>query len=264
MKRLLIGLVAVAMMIGLPMISWALSGANVLIVDAYGDGKIDRVIEVDPMTNNVVWEYVTETGFWLWKAIPLTNGNIIVTMRNNSNGKIAEVNPAKQIVWQWNNNSTSFFPNSMQKTPQGTLLFTTDDKVMETTYPPSSNIWEFTTTGFYPTAAERLPGTGTPTYLIAEGGTWGSSNGRVSLMQSNGTILWEYTGLNFPEDAARLADDSILITESGNNRVIKVDYDTKAIIWSYGLSAMPHEAIQIANGNFLIAGSNSHFDKNHR
>ncbi|MFH1097826.1 MAG: hypothetical protein V1749_10070 [Candidatus Desantisbacteria bacterium] len=263
MKRLLIGLMAVAMMIGLPVIGQAMPGANVLI-SVIGNGG--KVIEVDPITNSIVWEYAgTGTALYPIKAIPLTNGNIIIA----ENQRIMEVNRTKQIVWQWNNNNdTSFYPRDVEKTPRGTLLITGSannvSKVMETTYPPSFVFWDSSALSLSdPTAAERLPDSGTGTfpgtYLIAQRGTWDNNNtnigSKVSLLQSNGTTLWEYTGVNFPVHATLLADNSILIADMGNNRAIKVDYDTKAIIWSYGMPQIV-KAIQIENGNFLIvAGS---------
>ncbi|MEK7813919.1 MAG: PQQ-binding-like beta-propeller repeat protein, partial [Candidatus Desantisbacteria bacterium] len=208
MKRLLIGLIAIAMMIGLPMIGQAMPGAKVLLTSrGMGSGK---VIEVDPITKTIVWEYTgTGTYFGPNESIPLTNGNIIIADGNNN--RLIEVNPAKQIVWQWQEpNNIYFSPVDVRKTPQGTLLAVEmDKKVLEIGYPAGNVIWDSGTISTV-REAERLPGTGTPTYLITQVYVPGTSTGRVMVMQRDGTVLWEKTGLRFPVDAIRLADNSIL------------------------------------------------------
>ena len=77
-------------------------------------------------------------------------------------------------------------------------------------------------------------------------------NNRVIEVNSNGTIVWQKTGLNTPVDAERLPNGNTLITELGNNRVIEVDTGGD-IVWEYtgGLNT-PFDAERLANGNTLI------------
>jgi hypothetical protein len=78
-------------------------------------------------------------------------------------------------------------------------------------------------------------------------------NNRVIEVNSDGTIIWEKTGLNFPTDVERLANGNTLISEYGNNRVIEVD-SGGIMVWEYaaGLNG-PFDTERLTNGNTLIS-----------
>ncbi|MEK7275434.1 MAG: hypothetical protein AAB110_09265, partial [Candidatus Desantisbacteria bacterium] len=252
---LVIGILICGLVLAVPEMTNAMPTTNLLITDR----QMNRVIEVDPVTKNVVWEYSELNG--AYESIPLINGNIIIA--DALNHRIIEVTPAKQIVWSWQpGTSTLNYPVDVKETAQGTLLvtdgtiddymFVGNNKVYEITHEPTpSIIWQSGTLN-KPREAERLPGTGTPAYLITEEGT-GWSNGRVMLMQGNGTVLWEKTGLEGVCDATWLVGNSILITEM--YRVTMVDYPSTATTWERSDGYFVHrEAIQIENGHFLVSG----------
>ena len=127
----------------------------------------------------------------------------------------------------------------------------------------------------WPNEAEKRPGTLTDYYLITDEG-----NHRVIEVQaqgtSGGTVVWQYgqTGifgsgtnqLKQPVDAMRLICGTILIVDSGNNRVIEVQPTGTSggtIVWecsnSTGLPIeTPVEAIRMSNWNTLIADGGNH------
>jgi hypothetical protein len=98
----------------------------------------------------------------------------------------------------------------------------------------------------------------------------GSVDNRVLLVDPAGVIVWQYgqfgqTGngsnlLNTPVQCTFVPDFNVLITDQGNNRIIKVNYN-KEIVWQYpGSDAnaadqlnAPNSAELLANGHVLIA-----------
>ncbi len=71
--------------------------------------------------------------------------------------------------------------------------------------------------------------------LIADGGGIDKSlNGaQVIIINKNNDIIWRFNeNLAFPHSARLFSDNSIVISDSVNNRVISVDRETKKILWS--------------------------------
>jgi hypothetical protein len=69
-------------------------------------GGISRVQEFDPLTSNVVWEYhgTPEDPFWSGVRSAqqrLPNGNTLIT--ESDRGRLLEVSPAGEIVWEYVN-----------------------------------------------------------------------------------------------------------------------------------------------------------------
>ncbi|MCH7802123.1 MAG: aryl-sulfate sulfotransferase [Chloroflexi bacterium] len=100
-----------------------LPNGNILVFDN-GAHRIERamsssrVIEVDPATNEVVWEYedVPPYNFfspYISGARRLSNGNTLVTEGNL--GRMFQVTPDKQVVWEY---VCPYFP----KGPDGELM----------------------------------------------------------------------------------------------------------------------------------------------
>ena len=63
-----------------------------------------RVVEVDPRTNEVVWEFREPNGFKFYSSIcggaqRLANGNTLVC--ESTHGRFFEVTPGKEIVWEY-------------------------------------------------------------------------------------------------------------------------------------------------------------------
>jgi hypothetical protein len=65
-----------------------------------------RVIEIDPATNQIVWEYRGEPPFSFYSPVissaeRLPNGNTLIC--EGSAGRLFEVTPDKEIVWEYIN-----------------------------------------------------------------------------------------------------------------------------------------------------------------
>ncbi|MEK6867814.1 MAG: aryl-sulfate sulfotransferase [Nanoarchaeota archaeon] len=78
-----------------------LENGNILVFD--NGRQQSRVVEIDPNTNTIVWEY-THDDFYAFKisgAQRLSNGNTLIT--DGPKGYIFEVTPAKKIVWEYTN-----------------------------------------------------------------------------------------------------------------------------------------------------------------
>jgi len=64
-------------------------------------------------------------------------------------------------------------------------------------------------------------------------------------------VVWEKTGLNYPQDAERLESGNTLIAEMGEGRVIEVD-SSGDIKWEKTGLVYPVDAERLENGNTLI------------
>jgi hypothetical protein len=89
-------------------------GGNILIFDngyggAYNNGgkevtrSFSRVVEVDPVTTAIVWEYRAEDSkkffsHFISSAQRLSNGNTLIT--EGSWGRIFEINSSLETVWE--------------------------------------------------------------------------------------------------------------------------------------------------------------------
>jgi hypothetical protein len=89
----------------------------------------------------------------------------------------------------------------------------------------------------FPHTARRIEATGNT--LISD-----ATGNRVLEVDRLGNLVWSMSeGLNYPNEAIRLANGNTLITDRNNNRVIEVQPDS-TIVWSYDSLDGPH------NGNF--------------
>ena len=98
---------------------WALSGmwcrqhhptmlnnGNMLLFDNLGHGGRSKVIEFDPLTQEVVWSYGTTPSEDFFSKTcgtceRLPNGNTLIT--ESDNGRAFEVTPDNEIVWEFIN-----------------------------------------------------------------------------------------------------------------------------------------------------------------
>jgi len=81
-----------------------LDNGNVLVFDNGLDRGWSRVVEVDPRSSRVVWEYRGETEGDLWaesrsSAQRLSNGNTLICEADQ--GRAREVTPAGEVVWEY-------------------------------------------------------------------------------------------------------------------------------------------------------------------
>ncbi len=86
-----------------------LSNGNILLFDNQGDlaaGMQSRILEIDPATQAIVWSYASSEGSPFYsKALgsqeKLANGNVLIT--ESLKGRLLEVTPAGEIVWEFLN-----------------------------------------------------------------------------------------------------------------------------------------------------------------
>jgi hypothetical protein len=79
---------------------------NILVFDNGVERESSRVIELNPVTLEIEWEYGSGPGerFYSYSkgsAQRLPNGNTLIC--DSDNGRALEVTPAKEIVWEWFN-----------------------------------------------------------------------------------------------------------------------------------------------------------------
>jgi hypothetical protein len=131
-------------------------------------------------------------------------------------------------------------------------------------------------------ALTLMAGTGTPPGVIPQAPS-GVPDNRVMLVNSAGTIVWQYgqfgqTGsgpnlLNTPVQCTYLENDHVLITDQGNGRIIEVNRHNK-IVWEYpGPNVNPSDQLNspnsaelLRNDRILIADENNNraIEVNHR
>ncbi|MEK9148751.1 MAG: hypothetical protein AAB267_01750, partial [Candidatus Desantisbacteria bacterium] len=193
------------------------------------------VIEVDPITHNVIWQYggVPGTGTNQLnspvEAAKLKNGNVLTA--DTSNCRVIEVQPTGTsggtIVWQYGQTGVIGSGPNQLNTPL-------DVKKLD-----NGNV------------------------LIAD-----DQNSRVIEVQptgtSGGTIVWQYSPIGNPIEAERLPDGSTLIARYGARQIIRVAGDPSVIVWSYtpedswgpyNMESYGHaDVAPLTNGNILITG----------
>jgi len=166
-------------------------------------------------------------------------GNILIA--DQFNNRVIEVNPSGNIVWSFGLGSNDFSPNS--------IIGVNDAERVGT--------------------CTLMAGTGTPAGLVAQSPN-GAVDNRVLLVDAAGKIIWQYGKfgkagngydlLNTPMQCTFLANNNILISDQGNNRIIEVN-SAKQIVWEYPAIhtdasdqiSNPSGAELLKNGHILIS-----------
>lgn len=83
-----------------------LDNGNIILFDNGTRRKHSRVIEIEPISKKIVWEYKGSPpksffSHWVGSVQRLSNGNTLIG--DGANGRAMEVTPAKEIVWEWYN-----------------------------------------------------------------------------------------------------------------------------------------------------------------
>src|SRR5271157_301714 len=219
---------------------------NILISDQFNN----RIIEVNPATNHIVWEFGNGSSVAGPLSVVAPNdaqrvGSLTLISGTGApqgtepgcanapclDNRVFVVNAARQIVWQYGEAGISGSgPNQLNTPVQATFL-------------PNKNV------------------------LITDQG-----NQRVIEVNQSQQIVWQYgmTGvagagfdeLNNPNSAELLENGDILIADENNNRVIEVNR-SRQIVWSYNNSGDPSVlsgaafASRLCNGDTLITDSNN-------
>ena len=169
------------------------------------------------------------------------SGNILIS--DQFNNRVIEVDKRGQIVWQW-----GLGPKDVSRR---SIVGVND----------AQRIGRLT----------LMAGTGAPAGTEPECPT-GCADNRVLLVNPEGKIVWQYgqfgvTGagadeLNAPVQATWTPNQTVFITDQGNQRIIEVNQNKK-IVWQYGKTgkagsgtdelSSPNSAELLANGHVLIA-----------
>lgn len=81
-----------------------LKNGHILIFDNGTYYQQSRIVELDPLTEKIVWEYHAQPKddfySYVWGNVqPLPNGNILVT--ESTKNRIFEITPEGEIVWDF-------------------------------------------------------------------------------------------------------------------------------------------------------------------
>ena len=160
-------------------------------------------------------------------------GDLLIS--DQFNNRVIEVTKDGNIVWSWGLGPTDFSANSVvgvndaERIGENTLMAGTG-------LPP----------GIDPYCKKKK----------------GCPDERVMLVDRAGNILWQYgqfgvvgngpNELSAPVQATWTPQNTVYITDQGNNRVIEVDMK-KNILWEFDDLNSPNSALLLSNGNILIA-----------
>lgn len=147
-----------------------LANGNWLIADMLNQ----RVIEVNPKTKAIVWQYGT-TGVagsganqlnQPYSAVRLANGDTLIA--DTGNNRIIEVTPQNAIVWSLTGADLSLaniYPTSVQFTDENTIVFGNSSNyphVLEVAYPAKTLVRDWSTNCVpalsFPTYAHKIQG----------------------------------------------------------------------------------------------------------
>jgi outer membrane protein assembly factor BamB len=261
---------------------------NILIADQFNN----RVIEVDPNTNEIIWQFGDGSSVAGPNSVvasndaqrvgPLTliagTGAPAGTEPTCPNGcpdnRVMLVNPEGHIVWQYGQagvtgSGFNQLNTPVQNTwlPSGHVLITDqlNERVIEVTR-EKKIVWQYGQTGVSgdgfdqlnnPNSAELLEN---GDILIAD-----ENNNRVIEVDRQMNVVWSYgcstcTQLSGAAFASRLSDGNTLITDSNNSRILEVDSSGNVVFTYYTnlqtgsvSSPFPTRAVRLQNGNTLIS-----------
>jgi hypothetical protein len=257
---------------------------NVLISDQFNN----RIIEVNPVTDKIVWSFGTNNtsdgtpgpgaiigsnwaerigqGLTVIAGTGIPAGVDPQIPNGSADNRVIVVNQAGQIVWQYGTAGVSGsgpdqlnVPVAVIELSNGDFLITDqgNNRIIEVNrnkqvvwqYGPASGPGALNS----PNSAELLPD---GNILIADEG-----NNRVIEINRAGTIVWEYdNGIQGAAFASRLPNGDTLITDTGNARILEVS-PAKVVVSEYFTNTspdsnpnpLPTNAVKLKNGNMMIA-----------
>jgi hypothetical protein len=261
---------------------------NIVIADQFNN----RVIEINPLNNKVVWQFGDGSSVAGPKSVVGTNdaerigpftliagtgippGGTPDCPNGCQDNRVMLVAENGEILWQYGQTGV---PGSgwdqlntpVQNTflPNGDILITdqANQRVIQVNL-YKQIVWQYGVTGKAGAGANELNSPNSAE-LLANGHILiaDESNNRVIEVDRQKNIVWRYgspksTKLNGAAFASRLPNGDTLITDGGNNRVIEVTSLGK-VVWTYytntGAGSVPNpqpsRAVRLANGNTLIS-----------
>jgi outer membrane protein assembly factor BamB len=266
---------------------------NVVIADQYNN----RVIEVDPNTHEIVWQFgdgsltpgphsivgtndaerVGPLTLISGTGIPPSTASCTNATIGCPDNRVILVNPAGHIVWQYGQDGgvAGSGPDQLNVPvcsvllPSGHILITdqSNERVIEVTR-GKRIVWQYGTEVCgpnqlnNPNSAELLDN---GHILIAD-----ENNNRVIEVTRDCQIVATFTASGSPMPvsgaafASRLPNGDTLITDSNNSRIVEVDANDVAV-WSYFTNTepgsnpmpLPTRAVRLRNDNTLISDQNN-------
>lgn len=244
---------------------------NLIIVDQYNN----RVLEMEPVTGTIVWEYnvsayKSETN-WLvgprdaerfkGKTLIVAGGLPAGVSSNYPDGyvdnRVFEVDQKGKIHWQYGQTGVTGAGENELNDPAAAVLLPHNNVLivdrgnqrviqLHRRGKGVKMLWQYGTTGVSgsgsnqlnaPSSVQRI---GSGNYLIADTG-----NNRVIEVNRQKKVVWQYgnpddtTILNGPTYACKIPHaGQILITDSGNNRIVVID-QSGSNFFSYVTSTRP-------------------------
>ena len=256
---------------------------NLLVTDQFNN----RVIELDPLSNAIVWSYGTgnstscnpgpgaiigpndaerlANGLTLMAGTGIPPNTVVGLPNGCTDNRVIVVNQNGSIVWQYGQAGVSGTGTNQLSVPVFAVQLPNQDflivdqgnnRVIEVNN-AKSIVWSYgpnsTSPLNNPNSAELLSN---GDILIAD-----ENNNRTIEVNRAGQIVWEYSqGMAFVAFASRLPNGDTLITDSGHARIIEVTA-TKQIVWQYSTNTspgsnsnpLPSNAVRTANGNTIIS-----------
>jgi len=267
---------------------WYNKKGNILISDQFNN----RVLEVNPQTNEIVWSFGDGSSTAGPTSVVAPNDFQRIGGRNLVAGtgappgseptcpngcpdnRVMLINQSGEIIWQYGQTGVTGSGFNQLNTPvqntylpNGDILITDQGNARVIEVNPSKQIvWQQGTTGVpgalfnqlnNPNSAELLDN---GDILIAD-----ESNNRVIEVDRKHRIVWHYgsvkgSKLNGAAFASRLPNGNTLITDANNNRILEVT-PAGEVAWSYVTNTragsvanpQPTRAVRLANGNTLIS-----------
>ena len=255
---------------------------NVLITDQFNN----RVIEVNPLTKQIVWSFGSGNATLCnpgpgavmgpnW-AERLSGGLTLIAGTGVPSGipgttacadnRVFVVNQAGTILWQYGQAGVSGsgpnqlnVPTSAIQLPNHDILITdqANNRVIEVNL-HHKIVWSFGPTSGpgalnSPNSAELLAN---GHILIADEG-----NNRVIEITRGGTIIFQFShGLGATAFASRLSNGDTLITDAGNNRVLEITHSKHLVFQFFTNGSVgsnpapaPTNAVRLVGGDTIIA-----------
>jgi PQQ-like domain len=258
------------------------SPGNLLITDQYNN----RVIEVDPLTDKIVWSFGSgngslcnpgpgsvigpndaerlSDGLTLIAGSGIPPGSPVPACADN---RVIIVNEAGDIVWQYGHAGLNGSGPNLLNTPVFALQLPNKDimivdqgnnRIIEVNYTTRQMDWSYgpqSGPGMLngPNAAQLLSN---GDVLIADQG-----NNRAIEVNPAGNIVWQYDqGLNITAFASRLPNNDTLIVDAANSRVLEVSTQGN-VVWQFftnrseGSNAIsyPSNAVRLSDGATAIS-----------
>jgi len=261
---------------------------NILIADQFNN----RVLEVDPETNEIIWSFgdgsstagptsvVAPNDFQRVGGLNLVAGTGAppgsepTCPSGCADNRVMLINKRGRIVWQYGQAGVTGSGYNQLNTPvqntylsNGEILITDqgNNRVIQVNR-KKQIVWQYGMTGIpgigpnqlnNPNSAELLEN---GHILIAD-----QNNNRIIEVNREHEIVWHYgsphsTKLNVGAFASRLPNGNTLITDQNNSRVIEVAPGGK-VVWQYVTNTrpgsvaapQPTRAVRLKNGNTLIS-----------